>query len=261
MEQGGFGARVPYGGTGSAEFRYLETAELVTRQFMRGSAWGWKTYHADLSTDYLPYPDEALHTFLGFASPATPGVSTAGRENAKRMLKRAYSLMDVYLEQLESFVANDSNARLFVTGEHGMRPAWMSFRPNVVLAQAGLLATDTAGTINLRRTRAAATFGGWVTINRATRKSGVVPADSVEPILARAEPRCSRCATAVESRSSRECSARIPPRATRWGSGGRVAGSLLVAGAGVLLVSRGDGPGDRPVAVSTGRARVPVDRS
>jgi predicted AlkP superfamily phosphohydrolase/phosphomutase len=187
MEHGDFGPRVPYGGNGLAEYRYLETAELVARQFMRGSAWGWKTYHADLTTDYLPYPDEALHTFLGFASPATPDVSAAGRENARRMLKRAYSLVDLYLEQLESFAANDPNTRIFVTGEHGMRPAWMSFRPNVVLAQAGLVTMDTAGAINLRRTAAAATFGGWVTVNRATRKGGIVPADSVEPILKRVE--------------------------------------------------------------------------
>ena len=187
LEHGDFGARVPAGGNGLAEFRYFETAELLTRQFMRGSAWGWKTYHADLTTDYLPYPDEALHTFLGYASAETPGVSRAGRENARRMLKRAYSLMDVYLEQLQGFATGDPNMRIFVTGEHGMRPAWMSFKPNVVLARAGLLSLDSAGGIVLRRTRAAATYGGWVTVNRATRKSGVVPADSVEPVLARVE--------------------------------------------------------------------------
>ncbi|HEY4305117.1 MAG TPA: alkaline phosphatase family protein [Gemmatimonadaceae bacterium] len=187
MEHGDFGPRVPNGGKGIAEYRYFETAELVTRQFMRGSAWGAKTYRADLSTDYLPYPDEILHTFLGFASPTTPGVPTAGRENAQRMLRRGYGLVDLYLEQLQSFAAKDPNMRIFVTGEHGMRPAWMSFRPNVVLAQAGLLSADTAGTIILRRTRAAAANGGWVTVNRATRNSGVVPADSVEPVLARAE--------------------------------------------------------------------------
>jgi hypothetical protein len=187
LEEGGFGARVPNGGNGTAEYRYFETAELVTRQFMRGSAWGWNTYHADLTTDYLPYPDEALHTFLGFADPATPGVSPVARENAKRMLGRAYGLMDVYLEQLQGFASRDENTRLFVTGEHGMRPAWMEFRPNVVLRDAGFLFTDTAGTINLRRTRAAVARGGWVTVNRATRKIGVVPADSVEPILARVE--------------------------------------------------------------------------
>lgn len=187
MERGELGPRVPDGGTGLAEYRYLETAELVTRQFMRGSAWGWKTYRADLTTDYLPYPDEALHMFLGYADRSTPGVSRAGRENAARMIRRAYGLVDLYLEQLQSFAASDPNTRLFVTGEHGMRPAWMSFKPNVVLRDAGLLFADSAGTIVLRRTRAAATFGGWVTVNRATRNSGVVPADSVAPVLARAE--------------------------------------------------------------------------
>lgn len=187
MEHGDFGPRVPDGGDGRAEYRYLETAELVTRQFMRGSAWGWKTYRADLTTDYLPYPDEALHTFLGYADPSTPGVSRAGRENAARMIRRAYGLVDLYLEQLQSFAANDPNTRLFVTGEHGMRPAWMAFKPNVVLREAGFLSTDSAGKIVLRRTRVAATYGGWVTVNRATRNSGVVPADSVEPVLARAE--------------------------------------------------------------------------
>ena len=187
LEHGAFGSRVPNGGNGEAEYRYLETAELVTRQFMRGSVWGWKTYHADLTTDYLPYPDEALHTFLGYADPSTPGVARAGRENAARMIRRAYGFVDLYLEQLQSFAASDPNTRLFVTGEHGMRPAWMSFKPNVVLREAGLLSTDTAGAIILRRTRAAATSGGWVTVNRATRNVGVVPADSVEPILSRAE--------------------------------------------------------------------------
>jgi hypothetical protein len=187
MEHGDFGARVPNGGNGLAEYRYFETAELVTRQFMRGSAWGWNTYRADLTTDYLPYPDEALHTFLGYASSETPGVSPASRENARRMQKRANSLDDAYLEQMQSFAAGDPNMRIFVTGEHGMRPAWMSFRPNVVLARAGLVSLDTAGAIVLRRTRAAATSGGWVTVNRATRNSGVVPADSVEPVLRRVE--------------------------------------------------------------------------
>lgn len=187
LEHGDFGPRVPDGGNGLAEYRYFETAELVTRQFIRGSAWGWNTYRAELTTDYLPYPDEALHTFLGYADAKTPGVTRAGRANAARMIKRAYGLVDLYLEQLQSFAASDANVRLFVTGEHGMRPTWMSFKPNVVLRDAGFLVADTAGTINLRRTRAAVTHGGWVTVNRATRKSGVVPADSVEPILRRVE--------------------------------------------------------------------------
>jgi predicted AlkP superfamily phosphohydrolase/phosphomutase len=187
MESGAFGPRAADGGDGTAELRYLETAELVTRQFMRGSAWGAKAYSADLTTDYLPYPDEALHTFLGYADPKTPAVSRAARQNAGRMIKRAYGLVDLYLEQLQSFAADDPNVRLFVTGEHGMRPAWMAFKPNVVLRDAGFLVADSSGAIDLRRTRAAVTRGGWVSVNRATRETGVVPADSVQPVLRRVE--------------------------------------------------------------------------
>lgn len=187
MEAGLFGPRASQGGDGTAEFRYLETTELLTRQFLRGTEWGWKTYHPELVTDYLPYPDEALHVFLGLADPATPNVSPAGRANARRMLARAYALMDLHLERLQRLAASTPNTRLFVTGEHGMRPAWLVFKPNVLLREMGMLDADTTGRIILRRTRATFSSGGWVVVNRATRKNGAVPADSAQPILDRIE--------------------------------------------------------------------------
>lgn len=187
MERGEFGPRVQQRGDGSAEYRYLETAELVTRQFMRGTEWGWRNYKPELATDYLPYPDEALHTFLGYADPLTPGVSAAARENAARMLKRAYALVDLRLEQMRRLAASEPNTRLFVTGEHGMRPTWLAFKPNVVLREAGLLRVDSAGNIDLAHTQAATTRGGWITVNRVTRKSGIVPTDSVDAVLGRVE--------------------------------------------------------------------------
>ncbi len=187
MAHGEFGPRVPNGGDGTAEYRYMETAELVTRQFMRGAEWGWKTYHPELEIDYLPYPDEILHTFIGYADPHTPDVTPATRRNAARMLARGYALVDLRVAQLENLARSEPNTRLFVTGEHGMRPTWLSFRPNVLLRDAGLLTLDASGAIDLRRTKAAFVAGGWVIANRATRKLGTVPADSVGPILARAE--------------------------------------------------------------------------
>jgi hypothetical protein len=186
MERGEFGARAPNGGDGTAELRYMETAELVVRQFMKGTEWGWKTYRPELETDYLPYPDEILHTFLGFADLGTPNVSAAGRENAARMIKRGYELVDLRLEQMQRLAASEPDTRLFVTGEHGMRPTWMTFKPNVVLRDAGLVAVDSSGQIDLRHTKAVTTNGGWITVNRAVRKTGVVPADSVDPVIERA---------------------------------------------------------------------------
>jgi hypothetical protein len=187
MERGEFGPRVQQGGDGSAEYRYLETAELVARQFMRGTEWGWHTYRPELQTDYFPYPDEALHTFLGYADPSTPGVLRAARENAARMLKRVYTLIDLRLEQMRRLASSEPNTRLFVTGEHGMRPTWLTFKPNVELRDAGILRVDAAGNVDLAHTQAAATRGGWISVNRVGRKGGIVPSDSVDAVLSRVE--------------------------------------------------------------------------
>src|SRR6185436_5433634 len=132
-------------------------------------------------------PDEVLHGFLGFADPKTPNVPPNARRVARRMLARGYELVDIRLEQMERLAASEPNTRLFVTGEHGMRPAWLAFKPNVVLRQAGLLAVDSAGNIDLSRSRAVWTRGAWVTVNRQTRKGGIVPADSVNTVLAQVE--------------------------------------------------------------------------
>ena len=57
----------------------------------------------------------------------------------------------------------------------------------MLLKEAGLLATDTTGNIDLSRTSAAATRGGWISVNRDTRKGGIVPRDSVDAVLRRVE--------------------------------------------------------------------------
>lgn len=188
MERGELGPRAHQGGSGIAELRYLETAELVTRQFLRGSEWGWKTYHPALMTDYLPYPDEVLHQFLAFAEPSTPGVAPAVRDVARRMLARGYMLADRHLARLERFAAQDrGSTRLFVTGEHGMRATWMSLRPNIILRDAGLLAADSAGVIDLSRTSVLWTPGAWFTVNTTAHKGGIVSPDSAGAVLARVE--------------------------------------------------------------------------
>ena len=65
LERGALGAPLWKGGDGTAERRYLETAELVTRQFMEGSAWAWRTVRPRLQLDYFPMVDEVDHALLG----------------------------------------------------------------------------------------------------------------------------------------------------------------------------------------------------
>ncbi|MEO7083478.1 MAG: alkaline phosphatase family protein [Gemmatimonadaceae bacterium] len=187
LQRGQLGLERAKGGDGTAELRYLETAELLTRQFMRGTEWGWRTYRPDLQVDYLPQPDEALHTWLGYADPSTPGVSADVRGYAASMLTRAYALVDIRLAQLRRLASETPGTMLFVTGEHGMRAVWAQFKPNVILHAAGLVALDSAGKIDLAHTRAAATAGSWISVNRSTRLGGIVPVDSVPDVLARVE--------------------------------------------------------------------------
>ena len=72
VESGELGAPLWKGGDGTAELRYLETEELVTRQFERGSAWAWTTQRPALQLDYFPLVDEVDHLLYGHVVPASP---------------------------------------------------------------------------------------------------------------------------------------------------------------------------------------------
>lgn len=187
LERGAFGPTIVNGGDGIAERRYLETAELVTRQFMAGTDAGWSRYAPDLLVDYLPYPDEALHAWYGLASSTTPDVPADVRVEAARLLNRAFQLVDRRLLALQRLAEASPGTALFIAGEHGMRPSWKTFRPNVVLRAAGLLSVDADGAIDLSKTQAAATRGGWISVNRESRKGGIVDDASVEAVLTRVE--------------------------------------------------------------------------
>jgi hypothetical protein len=187
MERGEFGPTISRGGDGTAEMRYLETAELVTRQYINGTRAGISRYAPEFVVDYLPYPDETLHNWYALAHPSTPGVTPAVRAAATRLMRRAYQLVDRRLLNLQRLAESYPGTALFVMGEHGMRPAWMTFRPNVALEKAGIVASDSGGTIDLAGTQAAATRGWWISVNRDTRKGGIVSRDSVEAVLDRVE--------------------------------------------------------------------------
>ena len=58
---------------------------------------------------------------------------------------------------------------------------------NVLLRAAGLLTVDSAGAIDLAHTLAAATRGNWISVNRASRRGGIVAADSVDAVLRRVD--------------------------------------------------------------------------
>ena len=186
-ERGALGTPLWEGGDGTAELRYLETAELMTRHFVRGAEWAWTTQRPALLLDYFPAIDEIDHSPLfGLTRPEAPGYDPTLAARLQPMRERVWQLADLRLAHLRRLVGDDPNARLFVSGDHGMRLTWRLFRPNVALAEAGLLARDSAGRIDLSRTRALSPNGYWVSVNRTAWRGGIVPPAEEAAVLAAA---------------------------------------------------------------------------
>ncbi len=175
------GPPIEQGGDGSAELKYLETAELETRQMMRGSEWTWKIRNPDLQVDYFSLADDLDHSWYGFVTGAAPGVAPETARKINAMRSRGWGLVDRRLAALRE-LARGSNALLVLSGDHGMRAIWRLFYPNSVLRNAGLLALDANRRIDLSRTRAVAN-PYFITVNRVRRKGGIVPPGEIERVV------------------------------------------------------------------------------
>ncbi|HEY0972096.1 MAG TPA: alkaline phosphatase family protein [Gemmatimonadales bacterium] len=223
LSDGALGAPLWRGGDGTAEDRWLETVELMARQFMRGAEWGWKERRPTLMLDYYPGIDEVDHALLGYVTPSVPGHDAAVASRVRQARARAWGMADLRLAHLRR-LATESGAALFVGGDHGMRPTWRTFRPNVALAEAGLLARDSAGRIDLSRTRALSPNGYWVTVNRAAWKGGIVPPAEERAVIEAA----ARALEAARDSAGRPVVTRIfrPTGHDTLGMGGPVGGDL-----------------------------------
>lgn len=173
-ESGALGTTLVDGGDGRAERRWLESAELLTRGFMEGSAWSWHHFAPRLQLDYFPLGDDIDHALYGFLDPQRPGYDAALAGRVAALRDRMWELVDLRLEGVMRLAREDAKTRLFVAGDHGMRATWRTFHPNAALREAGLLSIDAIGAVDLSGTRAASPNGYWITINRTRRRSGTV---------------------------------------------------------------------------------------
>lgn len=172
---GSLGPTLAEGGDGTAERRYLESVALVTRQFTRLTDFAFDRTPWDLLVTYLPYPDEALHTWLGILDPAAPGHDAARADRLRPFMDEALRAVDGFVGHVADRAAA-SGAALAISTDHGMQGVSRVIRPNVALAAAGLLALDPAGEIELARTQAMYFRGnsGEVLVNRAALPGGIV---------------------------------------------------------------------------------------
>lgn len=223
-ERGKLGPTLWQGGDGTAELRYLESAELVTRQFERGADWVWNAVRPSLMLDYFPLIDEVDHMLFGHVVPSSPRYDAAIAARVQEMRARAWALADGRLGRLRALVDGDSSAALFVGGDHGMRATWRVFRPNAALASAGLLAVDSAGRVDLSRTRALSPNGYWVMANSTDWRGGIVSHADQAAVVDEAE----RALRAVRGADGQPVVTRIWRAAEHdtLGMGGPVGGQL-----------------------------------
>ena len=179
---GGFGPTFADGGDGTAEKRFLETAELVTKMFNKGSEFLWRNYEPALMADYFPLPDTIDHNVLGFLSTDYPGYDEEIAAKAADLRTAGWELADIRLQLLMD-LAEEADAAIFLTGDHGMRSTWMQFHPNVTLREAGLLTVDENGDIDLSRTQAVSPNGYWITVNTTDWQDGIVEPEEREAVM------------------------------------------------------------------------------
>lgn len=179
---GGFGTTIMEGGTGIAERRYLESAELITRQFMRGAEWLWNEKDPQFLLDYFPLSDSMDHSVLGYLEETAPMYDAELAEQISEFRANVWGYTDMRIRHLME-LAEDKNAAFFITGDHGMRTSWNVFNPNAALKSAGLLVMTDDGEIDLSQTKALSPNGYWITINTQEWSEGIVSMDERDDVI------------------------------------------------------------------------------
>jgi predicted AlkP superfamily phosphohydrolase/phosphomutase len=171
------GPTLASGGTGRAEER-LATLSAAAQAYFDGALEYASGRPWDLLVCYSPVFDGFAHAMAGLVDPDSSKSNPALADRAWPYLERAFSTT------VDRFVADVRrrfpDATVIVTSDHGMEGTGRVVYPNVILREAGLLALDPSGAVDLSRTHAVVLDqrAGLVTLNTSDRKGGIVaPAD------------------------------------------------------------------------------------
>ena len=177
FQQGAFGRTIPNGGNGRAEARYLETVAFAQHQLMETNRWALEHLPWDLFLAYTPFPDEAEHQWRGYLDATLPTYNKTLAERIRPLLEQAYRSSDEHLGLLLD--KRPENAMFALISDHGLQGIYRRVALNQALQQAGLLALDAQGRVDLSRTKVLypTINNGYLLINSNDRKSGIVGPD------------------------------------------------------------------------------------
>ncbi len=185
-EASALGPTLATGGDGTAERRYLDTVRLVERQFERLLDFGATRTQWDLLVGYLPFPDEFLHMWWGLADPSLPGHDPVLGARLRIFLDEGLRIADAYVGALRRHAGRD--VLLAVGADHGMTSVRTRVRMTAALREAGLLALDPEGHVDLARTKVYYLEpSGYFLFNRVGRPGGSVRGDEEGALRARTQ--------------------------------------------------------------------------
>jgi predicted AlkP superfamily phosphohydrolase/phosphomutase len=173
-QNGALGRTLANGGSGGAEARYVETMLMAQHQLMETNRWAMEHNPWDLFLAYTPFPDEAEHAWRGHLDPTLPTFRQEIADKLRPLLEQVYRSCDDHLGQL--LAKRAENTLVALISDHGIQGIYKRVALNQALQQAGLLAVDAQGRVDLARTKIIypAVNNGYLMINSAQRKSGIV---------------------------------------------------------------------------------------
>ena len=162
------------GGDGTSERRYLETVELVARQFIAHAEWLLKNTDPQLFIGYIPFPDEMEHNWKALA---------LSSDKYMDFRSWGYAIANKYPAALLALKqAGDS---FILVSDHGMAPVFNEVHVNAALRNAGLLVTGAKGAIDPTRTKVM-DIRNCLLVNTSDWKGGIVPLEQRSAVVAEA---------------------------------------------------------------------------
>jgi predicted AlkP superfamily phosphohydrolase/phosphomutase len=185
--QGIFGPRLAEGGDGAAERMLVRSIATAATHFQRAALSAAARHPAaDLYICYQPCIDDIEHELIGWCDPHSRAYRPLIAAEAWAAVRSVYQLADRHLAALLEHFGEDCT--IIISSDHGMAGMTDTIHVNEALRQAGLLAFDAAGVIDLTRTTILyhTANNGSLWLNDARRPGGIVPDERRDDVIARA---------------------------------------------------------------------------
>ncbi len=178
---GELGPPLALGGDGTAEERMLEIAAFDVALLERATRFALETWRPDVLLHYSQLSDDAGHLWIGILDPASPSHDPELAAKLWPYYARAFEHLDGWLGAVMELAPD---AVVALVSDHGMAGTDRYLYVNRALEDAGLLARDASGGIDLARTRIlAAESPFFLRVNQRSWKGGIVDPEERDAIV------------------------------------------------------------------------------